>query len=120
MSAVRIEESNKSWFKKINSGLWKGLKWTLSGNKVVAGLQITLYTAGVGFAGKMALPVILGMLSKARFSDPKPLNVTDLDLPSTPGKDETTAVPDHDPDTSATKLLAEFLLKLSKYYADKK
>jgi hypothetical protein len=117
---VRIEEANKSWFKKINSGLWKGLKWTLSGNKVVAGLQITLYTAGVGFAGKMALPVILGMLSKARFSDPKSLNVTDLDLPSTPGKDESTAVPDHDPDASATKLFAEFLLKLSKYYADKK
>lgn len=114
---ARIEETKKSYFKKINYGLWKGLKWTLSGNKVLAGLQITLYTAGVGFAGKMVLPIVLGMWSQAKFSDTKSLKDVP-DIPSLPDKDEPAVVPDSD--TTAPKLFAEFLIKLGEYLINKK
>jgi len=75
INALELEENKKSWFRGINSGLYNCVKWTLAGNKMVAGFQITMYALGFSVATKMVLPIIVGSIANITFSDREPISI---------------------------------------------
>lgn len=71
-----IENSKKSYMSKAWGATYGLVKWSLSGNKLLQGAQITLYTAIFGFSAKVFFPILFTKASTLAFSTAGKLTIS--------------------------------------------